>query len=329
MNAIRFLVALSCSLYLTMAATRAADGVALGGKVTVQFADLATGNRILGTRDDFIAALTPFERAARMVTNREVSEQEFLEFARTNVLAWTPEETNRLTRALQTVAQRLAPWHLPFPETVWLIKSTGHEEIDADYTRQNAIIQPVSMLRSLSPDILQHELFHVLSRANPELREKLYGLIGFQRINEVAVPAELAGRLWTNPDGVQNGWRLQVTNQNETLSVVPDLFAPANFTYTNVVNPFSFFRLLEVENVGGKWRPKLTTGHPRLLSLREVTGFTEQTGRNTRYVIHPDEILADNFVLLLNNRTNLATPRIIAEMKEIFTPYHRLPPPGQ
>ena len=328
MNPRRCFAALVCCFCLALNPARAAEGVELGGKVTVRFADLATANRILGTRDDFIAALTPFERAARMVTNRDVSEREFLEFARTNVLAWTPEETNRLTRALQTVAQRLAPWQLPFPETIWLIKSTGHEEIDADYTRQNAIIQPLSMVRSLSPDILQHELFHVLSRANPELREKLYAVIGFHRINEVTVPAELGKRLWTNPDGVQNGWRLQVTNHNEILSVVPDLFAPANFTYTNVVNPFSFFRLLEVENTGGQWRPKLTDGHPRLLSVREVTGFTEQTGRNTRYIIHPDEILADNFVLLLNNRTNLTTPRIITEMKELFAPYRRSAPPG-
>jgi hypothetical protein len=59
---------------------------------------------------------------------------------------------------------------------------------------------------------------------------------------------------------------------------------------------------------------------PTFRSLRpaDTTGWFEQIGHNTRYTIHPDEILADNFVRLINGDTNLPTPQIIATMANAF-----------
>jgi hypothetical protein len=295
-----------------------AQGIRLDTNVVVSFASVEAGIKVLTNRDDFIAALSPFERAARMLTDQEVTEKAFLEFVGRNVRSWTPEETNRLTGVLQAVAKKLFSWHLPFPRTVLLIKTSGQEEINAFYTRQNAIIFPEKLIRSANSQLIMHELFHVLSRQNPELRTRLYGIIGFSRINEVEAPEELRQRKWTNPDGVQNGWSIVVTNQNQEVRVVPDLYAPANFDYTKTVNPFGYFNLLAVKNDGGHWVPKLAEGYPQLFQAREVEGFYEQIGRNTRYLIHPDEILADNFVLMINGETNLPTPRIVAGMKKVF-----------
>ena len=310
--------AISVLLILAFVPPAFAQGVRLDTNVVVSFASVEAGQKVLTNRDDFIAALSPFERAARMLTDQEVTEKTFLEFVGRNVRAWTPEETNRLTGVLQVVAKKLSSWHLPFPPTVWLIKTSGQEEINAFYTRQNAVIFPERLIRSANSEIIVHELFHVLSRQNPELREKLYGIIGFSRINEVEAPEELRRRKWTNPDGVQDGWSITVTNQNQEVHVVPDLFAPANFDYTRTVNPFGYFKLMVVTNGGGHWAPGLVDGHSQLLPVREVQGFYEQVGRNTRYLIHPDEILADNFVLMINGGTSLPTPRIVAEMKKVF-----------
>ena len=33
--------------------------------------------------------------------------------------------------------------------------------------------------------------------------------------------------------------------------------------------------------------------NPKLVKVEQVTGFFEQVGRNTEYIIHPEEILAD------------------------------------
>ncbi len=41
-------------------------------------------------------------------------------------------------------------------------------------------------------------------------------------------------------------------------------------------------------------------------------------GLNTRYIIHPEEILADNFVLLVRGERKVRTPRIIEELERVL-----------
>jgi len=41
------------------------------------------------------------------------------------------------------------------------------------------------------------------------------------------------------------------------------------------------------------------------------------------YIIHPEEVLADNFRLMVNQVTNVPTPRIPARMKEVLSRYGR------
>ena len=73
---------------------------------------------------------------------------------------------------------------------------------------------------------------------------------------------------------------------------------------------------MAVELVGKRWQPVLSDGQPQLLDPKTTTSFHEQIGKNTRYIIHPDEILADNFVHLVNQTKDLASPEIVAAMRE-------------
>ena len=299
------------------------EGIRLGTNVTVYFSSVEAGREILARRDDFIAALTPLDRRARMQTNQDVSEKDFLAFVGRSVRPWTPDETNRIAGVLQTVGDKLAQWHLPFPSTIVLISTSGEEEFNNSYTRQNVIVLPTNEVAgrpSALRYLILHELFHVLSRHAPELRKAVYGIIGFRPINEIELPEELRGRKVTNPDGVPNGWMIGLTNQNEAFQAVPILLAtgPSFNPNERDASPYDCFRLLAVKPDGAGWVPQLVAGHPRLLKPEDTTGWFEQIGRNTRYTIHPDEILADNFVRLINGNTNLATPRIIADMANAF-----------
>src|SRR5882672_3805046 len=192
-----------------------AGDIRLNARTTISFADVETARHLLTNRDDYAAALSPFDRAARMKTDRDVSEGEFLEFVGSNVLPWQPDETNRVTGLLEVVAKKLSSWNLPFPPVVLFIKTTGREEGDAEYTRQNSVVLPQHALTSDNLErIIIHELFHVLSRQNPALRTQLYAVIHFHPINAVPLPVELRPRKITNPDGVQNGWAIEVTNDD-------------------------------------------------------------------------------------------------------------------
>ena len=63
------------------------------------------------------------------------------------------------------------------------------------------------------------------------------------------------------------------------------------------------------------------------LNLDEVEGFYEQIQRNTNYIIHPDEILADNFIFLVQAKKDPRTLgqfseegiRLIEKMEKIIT----------
>jgi len=311
-------------LILAIACSSFAQGINLGTNCLVSFATVESARHVLTQRDDFISALSPFDRAARVKTDREITEKEFLEFAANNVMAWLPAETNQLTGVLQTVRRRLAPWNLPFPSAIKFIKTSGMEEGNASYTRQNAVVLPRKEVLASGhalESVIIHELFHILSRHNQDLRKQLYRIVGFTPINEITYPSELRPRKITNPDGVQTGWAINITNQNQGLTAVPILFASAsqyNPTKGGEFFDYLIFKLLVVTNDGARWQPRLMGGKPLLLETREVQGFFEQVGKNTDYTIHPDEILAVNFVQMIQGETNLATPRIVEEMKKVF-----------
>jgi hypothetical protein len=77
---------------------------------------------------------------------------------------------------------------------------------------------------------------------------------------------------------------------------------------------------LVVEKGGGSQNFKAVSdgSSPKLVGTERVSGFMEQVGRNTDYVIHPEEILADNFALLVLNEQNVASPEILRKMREVL-----------
>jgi hypothetical protein len=50
-----------------------------------------------------------------------------------------------------------------------------------------------------------------------------------------------------------------------------------------------------------------------------VEDFLEQVGRNTRYVIHPEEILAENFALLITGK-EVREPLRLDALRQLLEP---------
>ncbi len=59
-------------------------------------------------------------------------------------------------------------------------------------------------------------------------------------------------------------------------------------------------------------------GKAKLVDAGEVTGFFEQVGQNTTYLIHPEEILADNFVLLVTGKRDVPSPGVVVQLGRIL-----------
>jgi len=296
------------------------------GSTTLSFATVEEGKRVLTSRDDYVERMSAFDRAARLKTDRVVSEREYLEFVGKTVVAWEEAEKEKVYLAMEGVEEGLKKMALPFPKTIWLIKTTGQEEGNAAYTRANAIVFPEKFLEGGAPwvqRVLCHELFHVLSRANQELREKCYAAIGFEKCDELEFPEELAGRKLTNPDAPRNEHCLKVKIDGEEQWVIPILFSKEE--KYDPEKGGEFFRYLQFKLVvveraeEGMSVEVVREGEKaKLLDAGEVTGFLEQVGENTTYLIHPEEILADNFVLLVTGKRDVPSPEVVEKLGKIL-----------
>jgi hypothetical protein len=297
--------------------SRANAEVNLREGCAVRFASVDEGAEILGRKDDFILRLSAFDRAARMKTDRSISQDEFLKFVKGNVLTWNESEKAKIEAAIASIRPALDALPLSLPKIVNLVKTTGAEEGRSFYTRDTAIVMPEKATDEADAGLLKktiaHELFHILSRGNPSLREKLYESIGFTKCGEVEFPSDLKSRKITNPDAPRNDHAIQIRVGGEEVRAVPILFS--NAAKYDVNRGGEFFNYLQLSFLQ---LPRMSSAQPVLASPEEVSGFFEQVGRNTKYVIHPEEILADNFALLILDEHNVPSPEILEKMRRIL-----------
>ena len=317
-----FLAAVVCVFILPCGAS----GDLFLGSTTIHFASQSEGRQVLLARDDFIQRLSPFDRSARMKTGRSVSEGEFLEFIGRNVADWTKEEMQAVQVAVEAIQPLVRDLPLPLPRAVQFIKTTGEEEGNAAYTRGAAIVFPKPELAKSQKELQRlicHELFHILSRQNAKVREQLYGVIGFTKCNEIELPPELALRKITNPDAPRNDHFIRLKTDGRDCLAVPILLSSAKTYDTKRGGEFFAylqFQFLVVEKSSDSqhYEPAHEGSSPRLVGMPQISGFMEQVGRNTEYIIHPEEILADNFALLVLNEHHVTSPEVLQKMKQVL-----------
>ena len=286
------------------------------------FLSAEEAGNILANKDDFVKLMSPFDRASRMKTDRDVTNAEFLEFAASAALDWEKNEKSRINSAFQDINDSVTSLSLPLPGEIYLVKTSGKEEGNAAYTRGNAIVLPSSILSSTDLEIkklLAHELFHISSRSNPQLARSLYKTIGFNYCGELQFPPSLAQRKITNPDAPKNDHCIQLELDGEIIWAVPILLSRTQKYDTSRGGEFFDYlqlALILVEKPGNSDTPRVLSGPqgPRLVGLSQVSGFFEQVGKNTQYIIHPEEILADNFALLVLGNREVASPEVLDKM---------------
>lgn len=292
----------------------------------VSFASAVEAKRILSANDSYMAGMSPFDRQARMQTDRAVSQAEFIAFYSSAAMEWPEDERVRISAAWKKIQPAVTRLGLPLPEKVYIIKTSGKEEADAAYTRANAIILPPAMLDTSDEELeklLAHELFHVSTRANPGLARQLYETIGFHYCGEVQLPANVAARRISNPDTPQNDSCIRVKVDGQQVRAIPILLsASEKYDMARGGTFFDYLALafLLVDTPAGSGTPQmLHDAHGlRVAGLKDLSGFFEQVGENTQYVIHPEEILADNFALLVIGERNVPSPQILANMKAVL-----------
>ncbi|MCB0431011.1 MAG: hypothetical protein H6585_08935 [Flavobacteriales bacterium] len=286
----------------------------------IHFADGQEAIRMLTTEDAFTEKWSAFDIQSRM-HDPSATRKDLFGFIAGQVIPWSDPEKQLVTEVIQKTQQTLADNHMniPWPDDIYFIITTAEEEGGAGgYTRSNYIVLKQELISGLSQDVahtITHELFHVLSRNNPELRKKLYSLIGFEVGPELTYPESLKDRRITNPDAPQSD--SYITLQKDGQNIRCQMILYANKPYEGG----SFFQYLKpgflvVE--GDQPHAVMQEGAPLIYSLNDVSGFFEQVGNNTQYIIHPEEILADNFSLMITGEANMPSAWLPEKMKKVF-----------
>jgi hypothetical protein len=292
----------------------------------IEFASVDAARAVLGARDEFVARLSPFDRAGRLGSDVDVSEAEYLAFVQQAPREWTAADRRRVAGVFAFLEPKLAELLPPLSAPILLIKTTGAEEGGTGYTRGGAVVLPEQALDNARDDLrrlLAHEIFHVVSRARPELRAALYAAIGFHACGEVELPGALAVRKMTNPDAPVNEHCIRLTVDGSEVWGIPVLLArQARYQRSAGLAFFDYltFPILIVEPGAAGGRPRIVerNGGPQLEPIERVTGYFEQVGRNTQYIIHAEEILASNFAQLALGETRVPSPEVHERLRGVL-----------
>ena len=282
---------------------------------SVDFADLHRAQKSLAHKDHWAMQLSDFDMGARQKTTEPTDLKTFLDFAAAAGRGWTAQEKDNWQALVGTLSDAMTGLNLHLPK-IELVKTSGEEELGAaGYTRRNAIMLSESVISLPATDsrrayfLLAHEVFHVLSRKDSRLRDDLYALLGFKTVDGFAYPAELEGRRLSNPDAFEYRHTLTVQSASGSIDVMPVI--QSLLPLAEAIRLPNFFDALDIVllSVDAGTGKALRDGNGDLIKYNfGNTDWVPRMLRNSSFIIHPEEILADNFATLMEWRSDGVLP---------------------
>ena len=297
---------------------------------------------IVDPSDPFFAALTPLEMSLRLDEDvtalpREEALTKFRSFLQEQVTEWRPVEREKLAMALPQIAERMREHCPDILPTRWrFLRTTGRDELSVPYTRGDCIVFPETLVASLIAQdqgtfehlvvrkleqlgqLVIHETFHVWSRNHPTERDTLYREFGFEPIAPVVLPDSIDRIRLTNPDGPGWGHAIRVTddegNACRAILLLTSKAPEFQKGYMGVIPVLSFHLYPITESDPPTLRTRDDGSVVRWMPHR-VKGFAEQVGRNSAYIIHPDEILADHASYLAYPPAQIPNPELLERVR--------------
>lgn len=290
-------------------------------QINLHYIDANEARTLLSKDDATTRQWSRFDYEARL-GKKGGTRQELMRFIADQARDWRKEDKQRMQEAADSLNSHIKALNLSLtlPQEIRILKTTMAEKGGAGgYTRMDYIVveeQIARMKPQQASYLLAHELFHVLTRNNPDFREKMYKLIGFNIVpEEFEVPADLRDVVITNPDvnRFDSYARFRIKSEERPCAML----IYANKPYEGG----SFFNYLTIGLMplkDGKAEQK--DGKTVIYGIKDAENFFEQVGRNTNYIINPEEILAENFAFLLTRKPVTGTPELIEKMRQALQP---------
>lgn len=291
-----------------------------------RFATRAEAQMLITELDDYTRNWNQFDIDVRL-QKPQGRKSALLQFAMDQTLNWSDEEKARISKTMKSLDTEIKKqkYNLEFPKEIVFVKTTQKEEGNAEaYTRMNWIAIGEEALKSSSDTDLKylvaHELFHLLTRQNANFKKDMYQIIGFEVAEkEILFPSDLAEIRISNPDisRYDSYGTFTIGGQKQYCTMV---------IYTD--KPYNGNTLFDYMKIGlvplnGEFIPVQKSGKAIIYSLDEAEDFYTQVGKNTSYVINPEEIMADNFAYTLIGKKDLPNPEIIQKTQKVLKANNR------
>lgn len=294
--------------------------------LSYRFATQAEAQMLVTDIDSYTSQLNQFDIEARL-QKQGGRKSELLRLGMNESRNWSDADKEKIKKAMTAIETeiRKQKYVLPLPGEIILLKSGMAEEGGAlAYTRENWIAVGEKALNELSDadlkQLMAHELFHLLTRTDHAFKAAMYQTIGFTVLdNEINFPAELIGKKISNPDISRYDsyatFTIQGIAQNCTMMIYTEK------PYENG-NLFDYLKIGLIP-LNEEMIPLQQEGKTVIHDIEEATDFYTQVGKNTSYIINPEEILADNFAFTLTNKSDIPNPEIIDRIKTILKSFSK------
>ena len=226
--------------------------------------------------------------------------EEYKEFAAQQVLEFTAAEKSFINKRIRNIEKTLEKngYTIPELDEIVFIKTTMDEELGASgYTHGtqiylNATVLSAYSLMSILPEtgqladeLIVHEIFHCLTRNNPEFRKDMYSIINFTVTDtDFEIPASVFEYHITNPDVEHHNSYATFIIDGEEVDCFTDFVTTMHFEESQS----TFFSCSETALIP-------IDGRDIYYTPDQASNFDEIFGTNTGYVEDPEECLADNF----------------------------------
>lgn len=277
------------------------------------------GARAISARDEYLSTVTAGDVSIwlrRPGSGRDVDA--LAQYLAGNVLPWSPEERARLDAMIARVSPRLAdlaPW---LPERVQIARFRTESSSGADFTRGDTIF-----LSSLKPtdDAMDerffHELFHIISRSHEARRREFYAIVGFEVCTPLVLDDALRAHVLTNPDAPIVEYASQVQINNRTVWATPLMVADLT-RYTPRSDLFDHVELQFLALSRDASGRCVADASSTLTQAELGAAVVARAGGNTNYVLHPEELVADNFAQMMMGRRDAPSPEVYSRLATLL-----------
>ena len=219
--------------------------------------------------DDFMQSLNP--KMYEFLQIEDPSLEKYKEVCYRSARNFKTHEKEFINHQMGIIQKRWLEMNLP-PLEVYIARTNGTEMRSLCYTRGKTIFLNSKWVLSNSlatGSLMAHELFHVFSRQNPEIKSKAYKFFGFKKVDEIFPEDRVL-----NPDCVINNYAIEA-------------YVGLSFKKTWVV-PY-------ISSIKGSFSYRVFDLTSRTSHSIWKTSLPWSIGITTQYIAHAEEICADFF----------------------------------